>query len=450
MPDNKDKDNVHDLAEKIREKNESKGKKKKAKAGDDDDLANLSAWGKQAFICDWLNGAVLDFPLPDTKFILVDSVDGSSQIYEITSDNEIKASVFDEVKKCIARAMHGIFRDLLDLTERQIDGAAKYWLSATKSTQLPDLFGWQGSDQLVVRRIPFAFGEGPTPLFDEMMSRFTNSEALMAFIGSLFYPESNMQQYVWMYGKGNDGKGTLSRFLEKILKHLYSSEQAPSFSDRFWTYGVKDARLVVFPDNNNTHFVTSGLFKAFTGGDRIRCEIKGGKVFHIASRAKFLFLSNERPDLSSGTADQRRIIYCQCSSFESGHDSDYEARLWEEGGYFLTKCLKTYEALCPRHGLIPADDKLIREITATNEEHFSAFLENNFHFNPEFKVLPAEFQFILEKTFRKRKDQIACREYMHEKGYKKKGVANPHTGITDYFYVGIKPKVYYTVTGSND
>lgn len=450
MPDNKDKNNLVDIHEEIRKKRESEGKKKKAKDADDADLANLSAWGKQAFICDWLNGAVCDFPQPDTKFILVNSVDGSSQIYEITKDNEIKASVFDEVKKCIARAMHSIYRDLLDLTERQIDGAAKYWLSATKSTDLPDLFGWEGTNELVVRRIPFAFGVGPTPLFDEMMSRFTNSDALMAFIGSLFYPESNMQQYVWMYGKGNDGKGTLSRFLEKILKHLYSSEQAPSFSDRFWTYGVKDARLVVFPDNNNTHFVTSGLFKAFTGGDRIRCEIKGGKVFHIAPHAKFLFLSNERPDLSSETADQRRIIYCECTSFDSEHDSGYEARLWEEGGYFLSKCVQTYLRLCSRHGLIPADDKLIREITATNEEHFSAFLENNFQFNPEFKVKPAEFQFILEKTFKKRKDQMECRKYMASKGYIKKGIRNSHTGMTEYFYTGMKPKVYYIDTAAND
>lgn len=435
MSEDEGNNNVVSFKEKSKAKNA-----KKSKNLPSEDIPKLSSWQKQAFIAEWLNSKKPDYDPPNTKFILIRAVDGSEMLYKVTPDCEIESCAIESVEKTVACAVHKSFGALFDFNDRQIQGAVRYWAMITNPTEKPQLFGWSDSQHLVRRRLPFSCETGPTPLFDEMMSRFTNSDALMAFIGSLFFPDSNMQQYVWMYGQGNDGKGTLSRFLARALGHLYTSQQTPSVTDRFWTYGIKDARLVVFPDTNNTSFVTSGLFKALTGGDWVRVEIKGGKVFCIQPMAKFMFLSNEQPDLSSEKADQRRIIYCHCQSFEAEHDSTYEARLWLEGGYFLSKCVEAYKAACPNHEQIIADREQIVEITATNEEPFSAFLSNEFNVSPSMRCKPAVMQGLLEKYFKSRKEQKDCRAWLERMGYVKKAVKDGATRQVDYFYVGLAPK----------
>lgn len=430
MTDDNDKSNVVELA-----------KKKQEKAGKTSDGKNppkLSPWEKQALIADWLNGLVPDYKKPINSFAFLTDQKGEKKLYRITQDNELVACDMDWVADTIAHAIHTQFRHEFDIVDRQIAGAARYWSMVTPAIEPPPLFAFANTDHLVTRRIPLELAEGPTPLWDEMMSRVTNADALMAWIGSLFAEESHRQQYVWLHGQGNDGKGSLARFLKRALGHVYTSQEPPSLNDRFWTWSIKDARLVVFEDCNNTSFVTTGLFKSLTGGDWVRAEIKGGKVLSIQPKAKYLFLSNEKPDLSSERADTRRIIYCTINKFHGLEDTEYEKNLWDEGGSFLYKCMKIYDLLCPKYEAIKCSEESLKSVIAGNEEIFAAFLEDYFFIGPTYKCKPLMFQHFVKKEFKSKKERKDLLSYMERQNIIRKMIIEPEG--PRYMYVGIKPR----------
>lgn len=438
MIDDTSKDNIVNLSVKTGEKT-----KRAAKTKSSDDDLKLNPHQKQALLADWLNGKSPAFAhiKPINKFALLKNLDESLALYRVTEGNELIACSIKAVENTIAHAIHNDFRGLefFDLTDRQIDGAARYWEKTTPALEMPAKIGFQGEDGLVMRRIPFALTDGPTPLWDELMGRITNSQALMAWFGSLFIDQSNTHQYVWIHGGGDDGKGSIARFWKKVLAHLYSSQEPPSLNDRFWTYGIKDARLVVFEDCNNTSFVTSGFFKSLTGGDWVRGEIKGGAVLSLLIKAKYMFLSNEKPDISSERADNRRIIYCTIKPFKGEAGIHYETGLWDEASAFLYKCLAMYAKMAPDHGRIKTDTTLIGEVVETNEERFSSFLETNFHMGPTYRCEPYKLQTLMSKEFKTKKERQQFIAYLERLGIKKEIIRNENNEPKRY-YMQLKPR----------
>lgn len=438
MEDNTSNNNIVNLPTNSRKKS-----KKEANPKASEDELKLNAHQKQALLADWLNGKspILAHVAPDTKYVLLRNYDDSMSLYRVTPNNELVSCHHQAVENTIAKGIHNHFRDFefLQLTDRQIDGVARYWQKTTEPIEMPSKIGFAEGDGLVMRRVPLVLADGPTPLWDELMGRITNSDCLMAWFGSIFVDQSNIQQYVWLHGEGNDGKGSIARFFKKVLAHLYSSQVPPSANDKFWTYQIKDARLVVFEDCNNTSFVTSGLFKSLTGGDWVRGEIKGGAALSLLIRAKYLFLSNEKPDISSERADNRRIIYCTVTPFKGEQDAQYEAGLWDEAGAFLHKCLAMYSKLAPNHGPIHANTDLLDEVVATNEERFSSFLEANFHVGPTYRCEPHMLQNLMNKEFKTRKEQSHFRAYLERQGIKKEMDTNEQ-GQPRRYYMRIKPR----------
>lgn len=440
MEDNTSNNNIVNLPTNSRKKS-----KKEEKPESSNDELKLNAHQKQALLADWLNGKspILAHVAADTKYVLLRNYDDSVSLYKVTPSNELVSCHQKSVENTIAKAIHNHFRDMefLQLTDSQIDGVARYWEKTTEPIEMPAKIGFADGDGLVMRRVPLVLANGPTPYWDELMGRVTNSQALMAWFGSLFVDESNRHQYVWLHGGGDDGKGSIARFFKRVLAHLYSSQVPPTFNDRFWTHGIKDARLVVFEDCNNTSFVTSGLFKMLTGGDYVRVEIKGGSVLSLLIKAKYMFLSNEKPDISSERADEKRIIYCTVSPFKGAADDKIETVLWDEGGAFLYKCLAMYAKMAPEHGRIVTDTTLIGEVVETNEERFSSFLESHFQVGPTYRCLPYIFQDIICKEFKTKKERQDFISYLERKGIKKKSDRQEHLdGQPRNMYVGIKPR----------
>ncbi len=278
-------------------------------------------------------------------------------------------------------------------------------------------------------------------MFNELLGRVTNHHALKCFIGSLLNENSDMQQYVWLHGKGENGKGALSRFLHKVFGEAYSSQIPPLSGDKFWTSMILGKRLVVFPDCNNQGFVTSGLFKSLTGGDPVRCEQKQQPAFTRIMTAKYLFLSNERPNLSSEKADQRRIIYCEVGQITVDADPKYEAKLWLEGGAFLASCMVAYAEACPENGQIPIDktNKNLADWVSTVEEPFETAWEHNFVLvgNRDTYVTPAAFQDRLDEIWpRDRKTQSDFRSWAERK-YDVKKVTHPTAPGMPKVYFGL-------------
>jgi hypothetical protein len=243
----------------------------------------------------------------------------------------------------------------------------------------------KSTDSKCWHRLPWDLPREPgeTPTFDELFSRMKENQApLMAWIGSLFIPEADRQQYVWMYGDGQNGKGRLVNFLARCMGPSYGSEVPPAKhgDSRFWTAGLMGKRLIAFPDCTMYSFPTQGIFKSLTGGDKQRIERKGCDSFSADLDCKFIFLSNTEPTLTGSTADRRRVIFISMAPIEAAPipQAKYDGMLWDEGPDFLAKCIAEYRRLSPDHGAIPTTTIGIDEIVSEAEMPIVNFIRRYF------------------------------------------------------------------------
>lgn len=180
------------------------------------------------------------------------------------------------------------------------------------------------------------------PCFNKIMTHITDHKVLMEWIGSIFDPESQRQQYAWLYGEGRDGKGCLAKALTAVIGGALKVEHNFKPDDKFWSYFIKDKRLLVFPDMDNSKLATSGLWKSLTGEDDLRMEIKGGASFTRSVSLKCLVFSNERPSISSKRADMRRaLVFRAFGKFNDGGGA-FEEKLLSENKPFIQLCYKMY------------------------------------------------------------------------------------------------------------
>jgi hypothetical protein len=88
--------------------------------------------------------------------------------------------------------------------------------------------------QLCYKRLSFDFNlDGETPYFDELMSRWSNSEAVMRYIGMVLNSEPffDVQKILWIYGETSSGKGSLKRALDKYLEKTSTEMTTNAFKN---------------------------------------------------------------------------------------------------------------------------------------------------------------------------------------------------------------------------
>lgn len=277
----------------------------------------------------------------------------------------------------------------------------KLWEQRSKPLEEKPLpIAWKSQKGLAYERLDFNPAlpkdfdpDRDMPYFAELLSRLENWCAVAAWIGSLFDPLSQRQQYVWIYGKGGEGKGSLARVLCRIFGSSAASEQPPGPHDRFWTSGLIGKRLVVFPDMTSPDFVTWGVFKSLTGEDPTRIERKGKDVFTAHLDAKYIILSNDQPRVSLASADMRRIIYSPIRQIEKMLP-DYEETLEKETPFFISYCWKLYREMTggnPRK-MIESDVVWAREAADDASEIYQAVFSRFWVFSddPNARVTTAD------------------------------------------------------------
>ena len=229
-----------------------------------------------------------------------------------------------------------------------------------------------------LQRLPWDLCEGPTPLFDDMMSRTSNTQALMDFIGSLFISKSDRQTFVWLYGEGGDGKSTLLRMIENAFGPSYMNDDPDHMDSNFWTSGILGKRIVAFPDLNDTKLLRKGIFKRLTGGDTLRTEFKGKTPFNSKSKTMVFCSSNDRPIVTSQASDIRRIIYCEMSP-PKNWVLGFEKTLWEdEARHFFYKCVRGYLTRYPALGAIQPETKAVLDLADSQQSFNQMLFEKHF------------------------------------------------------------------------
>jgi hypothetical protein len=397
-------------------------------------------------MADVINRSPLATNMPefDVRYHLVEPVSGVKRVLteypggvvEYVADEAVVNAIISYTQDRLAG------RSLYKWDVAEAKRAFEFWKAFTPSIPEPPAIRWLEDEGLCFHRLPWQLGvAGEHPLFDEMFSRIINGPALSDWIGSLFEPDSGRQQYIWLYGQGKNGKGSLSRFLGRVFGRAYIGTSPPLRSgDSHWTNDLLGKRLVCFPDIDDVTFPTRGLFKSMTGGDAVRINPKNKDAYSSTIRAKFIFLSNEKPSLSSERADFRRAIFCEALPLtEDIDDATYEDRLWLEGGAFLTACIQNYRTHCPNHESIKCDTSDLEDHVSRIEEPFEVFFEKNFDVDPSAVVEPRRMYELLCENFRtdkERRDFYAWLERRH--GVKKK--SRRALGAVDKVYPGIKWK----------
>lgn len=308
----------------------------------------------------------------------------------------------------------------------------KLWtMTAIGNTKPFPLVVWQSDPRAAHHRmafdpLPISYYDFDkyAPCFHEFMSRTTNHEAFMGWVGSLFDEHSQRQQYVWMYGAGMNGKSAVMRAIGGALGSVVMSQKTPQFGDKFWSYSMLHKRLVYFPDCNNASFVTTGDFKELTGEDPVRIEDKYKRPFSAQLPSKFLFISNAKPRISSIKADLRRIIYCGIGDIPAAQmkGTNYEDLLRDELPAFLSLCWERYQTLTnnePRR-MFDTDAALADGITEETEHEFEAFVDTCLVVSSE--VPTSEWlragdmqEMLMSFGFRGDKDRQKCREFLARK-----------------------------------
>lgn len=285
------------------------------------------------------------------------------------------------------------------------------WASTTPSLSLAiNPVVQKSDDSYCFYRLPFDFDNDPAktiefdaPCWAELLGRMSNHEAFLAWIGSLFDTESDRQQYVWIYGEGENGKSTIGRFLTRLIGPSARSEQVPDKGDKFWSYGLLGKRLIIFPDCNDYGFPQRGIFKSLTGEDGVRVEAKGHNSFSTTLNGKFLFFSNEKPSITGTSANKRRAIFCEIAPILERFGKDYEERLWLEAPIFISECAKTYKFHTKDSKTITTKTDGIEALISDNEDRYQAFAQEylNIHSEARPKDIELLTPYQLQDCFRR-------------------------------------------------
>lgn len=335
-------------------------------------------------------------PPPRVQYIVFEPSLGY-KVAAIVGDNEICEPVpLQHVVDSMMEYTREVLRGYPDyqFTHRKLIECARYWLSATKPISAPKAVRLASEKGYCFARLPFDIMPNPEgalcPTWNELMGRMSDSEVVMAWIGSLFIDQSYSQQYLWLYGAGHDGKGSLARFLMKCFGNSACQQSnAPNENtNKHWAVPYENKRLIIYSDFTDTKALGYGALKCITGGDAVYIDPKGKAGYTSKLNCKLLFLSNEKPELDDTRANMRRLIFAHMQTTEA-HDDGYEDRLMDEGGYFIGHCIEVYNRVCGKHLPIPFDNKTFKKLEAQEfEEMFECFAE----LDPNFLLSPKDLE----------------------------------------------------------
>ncbi len=387
-----------------------------------------------------------DWPELETKFSVMQNSDKTVRFVEIDQRGVVKLISVDGVKNAAlgylkSNKKHGYMHlKRNDLAE--IASLLQATVTPIKESDISPVLQ-KSTKGLCWHRLEWDLADGETPLFDELCSRTSNTESFQCWIGSLFFPKADRQTYLWLYGGGRNGKGSLCRVLAKIFGPGYSSEQVPTAAEqRFWSMGLLGKRLVAFPDCNHTAFTKSGLIKSVTGGDKIRVEFKGGGVTSEELTCMLLILSNNRPQISNQESDMRRAIFCEIGPITTDFGQNYEAELWGEAPFFVHKCIKLYKEKYPTFSAIRPDREANHLLASQADAYFEDMFQKHFRLDPDSSIPAEELRRICrDEKMDEFKSRYFCMWMENTHGVKYKLLrSKDNWKVRRYAYTGIRKK----------
>lgn len=300
-----------------------------------------------------------------------------------------KSADIVEVRNLICMSAMGLSRDKIPLTlEKSEKGFCFHRLpfDIPRPDWLKEL-GEGNAERLAKVKLKIEAGElGETPVFDELISRMTNADAVRAFIGSLLDEKANRAQMLFMYGEGRNGKGRLIKALGKLFEGAHTASSVLAAKSPFFMADIVNARLLTFGECDDYRFPISDLMKGITGDDRHTINIKNRPQFMADIRCRVIFASNVKPSVKRSLSNTRRIIFTEIEPLPDStrlmSEGVYDGKLWDEAERWLSKCWAYYVAQCPDRGEIPQDRQVVESLVSASEETLQEIVDMYLVFDP--------------------------------------------------------------------
>jgi len=156
-------------------------------------------------------------------------------------------------------------------------------------------------DLVFFRQLPFAFDpKASCPLIDKFITEvFSPDDVELAYelMAYTLVPGYPIQKAFALVGGGSNGKST---FLN-LIKAFLGPESVSSVSlqdldgDRFASSSLYQKRANICADLPSRGLTRTSMFKALTGGDKVRAQFKHANAFSFENSAKLFFSMNQVP-----------------------------------------------------------------------------------------------------------------------------------------------------------
>lgn len=179
-------------------------------------------------------------------------------------------------------------------------------------------------------QLPFAYDPRATsPIFDGFIVDIFDKDQdtadyILKFWCYLLLPTYNFQKVLVWIGSGRNGKGTLSRIIEKMLgvKNISFQDLHDLAKRQFAAKSLKD-KLVNFSTELKTDDLELGMIKRLSGGDYISADVKFKDEVVFTNIARLIIMANELPRFSDvGNSITQRFEFIRFPKEYNGKDVD--------------------------------------------------------------------------------------------------------------------------------
>jgi len=134
----------------------------------------------------------------------------------------------------------------------------------------------------------------------QIMPNDDDRDFLINWLAYFLISGNHRQKALFFYGSGRNGKGVLSRIIAQLLgdNNCTSLTVKQLNGEKYFLPQLNNKLLNISPDSSDKDVIDIGVFKTFTGGDKVTVRDIYGKPFDMVYNGKLLFSINRVPYFS--------------------------------------------------------------------------------------------------------------------------------------------------------
>lgn len=293
--------------------------------------------------------------------------------------------------------------------------------------------------------LPFKYKENQAKpalflkFLEQILPDKEHQEFMLNWMAYTLVPGNTRQKALFMLGSGRNGKGVLTRLMQKMLgKQNYTSLTIPQLNSSTFHFPTMKNKLAnMCPDSDIKDVLHAGTFKATTGGDAQTVREIRGEPFELLYFGKLWFSINSLPYFSEkGTAiiERVEILTFPTTISEEQRVDGLEDKILADGGDALFSFLIDRAKELSKTSFMfraPDDIKNYSRKKIEQTDAFYLFLEDFLEGRKD-KEIAIEKDVLYSKY----------REYCTENGFKSSNFPN----FRDSFLANTKDRKDYSIT----